>query len=51
MAWEIVDDDNDGIVTTSTYRLEVPGGWLYRVEYGPDGGDVAVMLVFVPYPD
>jgi hypothetical protein len=32
-------------VSAATYRLEVPGGWLYQVRK-PDG----VALTFVPHP-
>jgi hypothetical protein len=37
------------LVTDRTYRLEVPGGWLYR--YAPSQkSDTPVALCFVPFP-
>jgi hypothetical protein len=47
MAWEVVDDDDAG--PAMTYRLEVPGGWLYRVVFSREFDDL-VTLVFVPFP-
>lgn len=39
-------------VATDTERLEVPGGWIYRIWYpvpgGPLGGEPAMQAVFVP---
>ena len=32
-------------VTPSTYRLKVPGGWLYRASHGE-----AITMCFVPIP-
>lgn len=45
--WEKVTED----VGADTYRLEVPGGWIYRSrEYHPDEGlpVTAISMVFVP---
>ena len=46
--WELVDSRG----VCHTYRLCVPGGWLYRVESGEDTPDgkchVLRNLVFVP---
>ena len=42
--WECVSEDH-GI---STHRLEVPGGWLYRVTAGDAG---AMAVTFAPAGD
>ena len=46
--WELIEDHDVG----DTYRLAVPGGWLYRVrevrQIDDPRGPVAVALVFVP---
>jgi len=39
MAWESVAE--------GTYRLQVPGGWLYRYRWSDSGG---VAMCFVPSP-
>ena len=52
LKWESVADDPDRGSFLS--RLEVPGGWLYRLrDWGDDGEDVTIMrvsLTFVPRP-
>ena len=34
----------------ATWRLPVPGGWLYRHVYPPDTAPVGQSMVFVPDP-
>jgi hypothetical protein len=55
--WELVSADPKG--AGHTYRLRVPGGWLYRTVstypgegFGPGDGDpISVAQSFVPVPD
>ena len=45
--WEEIEMRSDG---GDTFRLRVPGGWLYRVrEGGPEGEDPSIALVFVAH--
>ncbi len=49
--WELLTADTD---VTSTRRMRVPGGWLYREILDVcdgDGNAVAVALCFVPDPE
>lgn len=39
------------LVTALTYRLRVPGGWVYSTGYRPDGAAVHHTTVFVPMPE
>lgn len=43
-----VDPTTCRLVSSTTSRLDVPGGWLYRVSTRA-GQDCAEALVFVPY--
>ena len=46
--WELVTDQFSG----NTYRLPVPGGWIYRTFLYDSGVDrnTAVAMVFIPTP-
>jgi len=45
--WEMIESHRDG----DTYRMEIPGGWLYRVrEYGAKDSPIAIAVKFVPMP-
>ena len=48
--WELVDDHGD--MATITYRLRVPGGWLYRNDCEEEVGEGCLRtvrtMVFVP---
>lgn len=46
--WEFVAGEGDTISGKKTYRLAVPGGWLYRVDEKYMKGHFA--LTFVPDP-
>ena len=46
-AWENVWSDAGGVPTQHTFRMRVPGGWLYRHNAWRPEGDVESM-VFVP---
>ncbi len=46
LRWELVEESDIG----NTYRLVVPGGWLYRhIIYSAHGN--SVVMAFVPEPN
>jgi hypothetical protein len=47
--WEHVDVSNFGGVYVSTWRLVVPGGWLYKVTEWDDEQHYTVKICFVPF--
>ena len=47
--WSCIDVSGDNKERTFTSRLEVPGGWLYRVWTEYKSGDISnIGVVFVP---
>ena len=55
LRWEEVSYDGEGVSYSRTYRAEVPGGHLFRIEMrevGPEGQlAAAAALAFVPDPE
>jgi hypothetical protein len=52
--WELVDQPSDEAKArygTHTFRLQVPGGWIYRiVEHTPGHDRYAWQCMYVPEP-
>lgn len=49
--WKPLELTRESNIETSTFKMKVPGGWLYRVSVNYKGIQISETMAFVPHTE